>query len=151
MGDKKLKKVITLNIFLINILFGNSDIKWIDKELNNIKPVRNGVNKKEVLSLKNPFVEIQKKVEEKKKKKEPVVKFERKEKKKQISFKLSAIMNNAALINNKWHKEGEVINGFKIKKVNYDEVLLNDGKDNIVLTTRTTHNDKFKKWIVKRR
>ncbi len=47
-------------------------------------------------------------------------------KSKEDNFKLSAIINNSALINGKWVKLGEKINGYKLSDIMDDSVYLVD-------------------------
>jgi len=54
---------------------------------------------------------------------------------------LNAIFNKKALINNKWVKSGDVLNGYKVMKVFSKQVVLKRGKNIIVL--------KFNKSLIK--
>lgn len=56
-------------------------------------------------------------------------------------FKLKAIISNNALINNKWIKQNEFINGYKLIKINKNSVVLE--KSNKQITIKVFRNDKY--------
>ena len=51
----------------------------------------------------------------------------------EVSFKLSAIMNDRAKINGRWVKPGEVIQGYKVVSVGEDRVELKKGNRRVKL------------------
>ena len=61
--------------------------------------------------------------------------------KKAKSFRLKAIVSENILINNKWLKQGESINEYKVKEVLLNEVILVKGEEKINL--KVFKNDKY--------
>ncbi len=131
------------------------ELQWVDKQIEAIKPPRKGVAYRAISYLKDPFVFLEKNKTKKEKKTQtfktapsvvPTSITNSVGKQKVVSkkkiLKLKAIMNNSALINDKWYKVGEVVNGYTITKVTLTEVLLKKGSKSITLTTYTK---KFKR------
>ncbi len=154
MGDQILKKIALFLAFSSFLLAQNkfNELLWIDEQIEAIKPPRKGTSYRSISLLNNPFVFLEKNRRTQKEKvansSKPTVvpssvslslnnATEEFKPTKQKGFKLAAILNNAALINNQWHKLGEKVNGCKIVKVTFTEVTLQKGSKNIVLTTYT--------------
>ena len=144
-----------------------SELSWVDEQVQAIKPTRVGMNISNLTSLKAPFIYLEKnqtKDKDKKKSTQNKKKVSRNtikntqnkksilnSKKKNIHvvhklLKLTMIMNNSVLINEKWYRIGETINGYKIKKINYNSVLLVRKSKKLLLSTRTDNKKlKFQK------
>jgi len=110
----------------------------IDDIVNKIKKDRvSNINKKELLSVKSPLVKLIKidknNTKDSNKTESSIVL--RKE-----SFNLDAIMNNSALINGKWYKEGDKIYSYIIKDIMDDSVYLKDGNKTKIIFFRPLNN-----------
>jgi len=162
MGNSLLMKN-TLLIFLILtfILFQSqaNELKWVDEQIEAIKPNRKGINKNEIDSLKSPFIFlIDKNLEISKKHtkqiylpkktnhtyKKKIYKPIKKAKTHQL-FILEAIINKTAFINGKWYKLGDNINKYILKEISPNRIVLIKGTNHIILSTDTKNSTlKFK-------
>lgn len=160
MGDHLLMKNIFTPLLIISTMLyaNNDDLSWVDKQVNAIKPPRDGESISNISKIRNPFIFLKKNLIKKDNKNVPKTKVvnantDKKsisntaEKKPVVftknSFVLSAIINNTALINGKWHKLGELVNGYKITQINKKTVSLKSGSKTKVLST-ATENPKLK-------
>ena len=127
-----MKSIIFILIIFISLNANN--LEWVNKQIKAIKPLRNGVNEKDVNLLSDTFIYFGSNathttVVSKKKRKYTKVS-------KKYKFNLQAIMNSSVLINSKWYKNGSSIYGYKIKIVNRTEVVLSKKSRKIVLSTK---------------
>lgn len=153
MGDKILKKEALL-IALSCLVMANEksvDLSWVDQEIAAIKPPREGVSNRTISLLKDPFVflhknkETQEKKENRAKQPAPALipsvtnscSVTAKSASQTKSLKLKAIINNAALINDRWYKVGQTVGHYKIVKVTLNEVTLQSANKTMKLTTYT--------------
>lgn len=108
----------------------------INKQIQEIKPPREGVSPTAVSSTKNPFLMFH--VNKKGKK----VTYAVKKRVKLTPLKLESIINKNAKINGKWYKEGDRIRNYTIKKVSSGTVLLKSRNKEMKLY-QNTKNDKI--------
>jgi len=154
---KTLNITLLLSSLIVATITAN-ELKWVDKQIEAIKPAREGISNKRISSLKDPFIflidnEIKKKDNSKiiiKRKKytknntKPKY-YKAKAVQTNIKFKLEAVINKTALINTKWYKIGEKIKTYTLKEVNLHQVVLTKGSSIIVLSTNTQNRTlKFK-------
>ncbi len=167
MGDKILKK-LTLTLILASVAFAQTsfeELKWVDKEIEEIKPPRQGASVHAISLLKSPFVFLEKnKTKEKTKaarraatppsivpqqrctsttnaqKRVAVRHIKRK------GLSVSAIINNTALINGKWYKVGDRLGRYKVAKITLQDVVLKSSTKTVTLSTKTNKlNSRMKK------
>ncbi len=124
-----MKIVFILSIFF-NIIFGEDLVYKILKDIENIKNISKPTK---IIINYDPFFP---KTEQKKAKK-----------KAKIHFTLKAILNKEALINGKWRKEGEKIEGFKIVKIKKREIILIKNRKKIILNLKAPSFLKVKELI----
>ena len=150
MGDKILKKY-TLLLTLSSLLLAqspNEDLSWVDKEIEAIKPPRQGVSYRAISLLKDPFVFLHKNKKDKENKQNtpavvpsPVTTTTtnsvQTKVRKNGPLKLSAVINNSALINGKWYKRGDKVGKYTLVKVSLKEVVLENATKRLKLTTYT--------------
>ena len=132
MGDYILmKKLLALSALLaipLVVLANNpSSHDLINKQIEEIKPPRVGVDPMNVSKIKNPFIMF--KVNKKGKK----VTYAVKKKVKLTPLKLESSINKSVKINGKWYKEGDRIRHYTIVKVSSGEVLLKSRKKELKL------------------
>ena len=145
-----MKTIIFIFLYLIFLLSdaSSNELKWVDEQIQSIKPNRQGISNKDIDKLKNPFILLKKqdiKITNKTTKRitrTKKVKYIYKQKtykktKKDTSFILEAIMNKTALINKKWYKVGDKINNYIIKEIAPTQVVLIKGSKHIILSTNT--------------
>lgn len=144
-----MKTILIISLLISSTLFAN-ELSWVDKQLDAIKPSRNGVSNYNISKLNNPFVYLKKNTLKNKKnskqaltKSKTTTKMYRKssyKKAKKIviktirldsAFKLSAIINSSAFIDKKWYKLGDKFHSYKIVKI---------GKTSVILSRRTNKN-----------
>jgi len=153
MGDKVLKKT-TLLITLSCLLFAGDkavNLSWVDQQIDAIKPPRKGVSYRAISLLRDPFIFLEKNRSKKRDKNTAVKKalpsvipsssnacaVAPKKSTHTKGLKLMAVINNSALINEKWYKVGEHVGSYKIVKVTLDEVTLKSPSKSLTLTTYT--------------
>jgi len=151
MGDKILKK-ITLTLFLSSLLFAsteNIDLLWIDQQIEAIQKPRTGVSYREISLLKDPFIFLrpkEKKNENKSQTPPAIVPKSVTNEAAQVitprvkhnsTFELKAIVNDRALINEKWYRIGDTIGSYKVIKIDFTTVILKNAHKKVVLTTYT--------------
>ena len=147
-----------------SFLFAQTNLKelsWVNKEIEAIKPSRKGTSLRSIALLRDPFVFLNKNKGEKKEK----VKVKKNivppsviptqttsttsvalPKTLSQSLKLSAIINNSALINGNWYKVGDKVGNYKIAKITPQDVILQNSMRTLKLSTKT---DKSNDRIIK--
>ena len=148
MGDTLLMKTLyILSLILLISLLNANELKWVDEQIEAIKPPRSGISNKKVAMLKDPFIFI-KKIEKENGTKVQKAKYtfskkriKRKYYPKISSLHLSMIMNKSARINNKWYKENEKIKGYKILKIELSSVTLSKHKKTFLLSTHSKNKN----------
>jgi hypothetical protein len=164
MGDNLLMKNILLSILIASIALQSSDdLSWVDEQVNAIKPPRSGEENQKISTIKDPFIFLKKNMPKgfkyvKKTTKKPYTSTVAKKsyrKKSSTStrivnyirgpLKLSAIINNSALINGKWYKLGDIINNYKISKIDNNSLTLKYKTKTKILTTASNAKLNFKR------
>lgn len=135
-------KVIFASLLLFQTMFSADEFSWIDTQIDAIKLPRIGINNSQMLNIKDPFISY-KKTQNQQPNSE--VKQTSIKKSNNASIKLSAIINNSALINGVWYKLNQSIEGFIISTITKTTVILIKGDKKLVLTTKDQNkNIKFK-------
>ena len=139
--------LISLSFFIGTSIFA-SELTWVNEQVEAIKPPRTGMGKKEISSIKDPFIFLKKnKPEEEAKKagttnsstststlvKKPIKRFK--------GFKLTTIINKNALINGKWYKEGDMLGRYKVTEIDSQTVILKKHKKKILLSTHSKNKN----------
>jgi hypothetical protein len=152
MGDYILMKTFCI-IFIVFIttLNASSDLKWVNKQVDAIKPARSGIADSYIDSLKDP-------IEPENIKKESTVHTSKTSSSSKIigkttkvnyqkPLRLQAVINMSAYINGKWYSINERIRGKKITLIKKNYVVLkyksretrlfvNNKNDRIKITTK---------------
>lgn len=157
MGDYLLMKtlLISLSVLLSTQLLCD-ELSWVDEQVQAIKPARSGMSKQMLASIKSPFIFLTKNrgKEEKKAKlnarttpsiapqhnasnTHAVQQNTAQSRTLRKSLSLNAIMNNSAMINDNWYKQGDMIAGYRVQKITYDSVLLVHKAKKLLLTTKS--------------
>lgn len=139
-----MKTLLLIPVFLIGTLFGNANTDWVDKQVQAIKPPRKGVSHTAINRIKNPFIIVYKKTESDQASKTKEQSTQTSKKSSTTGpLKLSAVMNNSALINGTWYQVNDKVRGYKLAKIETDTVLLQAGRTKKMLFI-TTQNPKIK-------
>lgn len=136
------KYLLTLTLIFVTSLLSD-ELKWVDAQVEAIKPPRKGMQTQELSGIKDPFVFLVKKEKTKeanvasslpnsattpmqmlKKTPKPLI--------------LSLVLNNKAMINETWYKKGDTVEGYKVSEIHQNEVLLTSKKKKLLLSTRTS-------------
>jgi len=138
--------ILSLSLLLSTLLMSN-ELSWVDEQIQAIKPPRSGLKSKAISRIKDPFIFLAKNrgKEEKKSKtklkvsssKESVTAISHKKQTVKKVLSLGAIMNNSVMISGEWYKLGDMINGYTIRKLTYNTVLLTKNKKQLLLSTKS--------------
>jgi len=142
MGDEVLMKKLAILPILSIVAFANVDnnlevqnkqelVKEYQKMFEKISQQRVGLDEKEILSVKQPFITIKKKTNK------DGINSAVKSKKK--SFVLEAIFNNKAMINGSWYKLYQNIGDSKVVKITSSYVLIKTPSGTKKLTIRNNN------------
>ncbi len=136
---------------LLSINLIANELKWVDEQIQAIKPTRDGITKAKINSIDNPFISI-KKTDDKKK-----VSSTNSDKtspgntntdivvKKDIRLILDAIINNSALINGKWYQLNSKVGKYTLSDINRKSIILRYKNKELFLSTETKNKTlKFK-------
>jgi len=126
-------KTILLIIAIKIILFAsteNNNLKWVDTQIEAIKPERKGLLDKDIKNVSNPFAAAlpSKKVVTKEGKVvvvKPITKI--------APLKLQSIINNHVMINGKWYTVDDMVRDYRIAKVRKNSILLENKKHELKL------------------
>ncbi len=150
-----MKILLILNATLLTVSLFANELSWVNEQVEAIKPARKGMRVDDLSRIKDPFVFLEKnneesiaKVENKKNTTTSPKKYTRKRKTTNViqnkMYTLSMIMNNSILINKKWYKAGDKINGYSITLLNTRSVVLKKKKRKpIFLTTKSSKQKNF--------
>ena len=136
MGDYVLMKTLLFTfIFVTGTLFANANTEWVDKQIEAIKPPRSGVSHASINQIKNPFVYTY--ATQSAKASSGVsqttagkagTKTATQTVAQTAPLKLSAVMNNSALISGTWYQANDKVHGYTLAKIEEDSVLLTTSK-----------------------
>lgn len=152
MGDylQMKTKFITM-VILSNILFANSELSWVDEQIDSIKPPRKSPV---IASISDPFIFLDSNKSIKKDTLHTTDTSGLKTTKPKDEnatvpevYNLSAIINKKAMINDNWYKKDDKINKYIVLDITKTSVTLQDTKDKkkeLVLHTTTQNSIKFK-------
>jgi hypothetical protein len=142
------------NFIIILILFTGinlfcNELAWVDEQVEAIKPPRIGIKNTDMSKIKDPFIFFSNKIKANKTKNKKTKRIiythtkntNKKVIRKKSYFSLNAILNQSAMINNKWYKYGDTVNGFKIVKIDRTSVLLKRNKNEILISTKSKSNN----------
>ena len=137
--------LFTLAPLLMTQLYAATDLKWVDEQVEAIRPARSGINNSYVDQLKDPIMLI--------KPKEIVNKDgtislsnalpQTVHKVHLQPLTLESIINKSAYINGKWYTLNDKIRGKKITSIEKKYIVLKDKKKKIRLFVNNK-NDKIK-------
>ncbi len=134
---------------LLTANLNSSELDWVNEQVEAIKPPRIGMKNRELSTLKDPFIFLKKNRTDKPKGKNvakksrstsssnraTVASGKKTTLKKKSSLSVSLLMNSSAMINEKWYRVGDKINGYKISKIDSTSVLLIKNKKKLLLST----------------
>ena len=131
-------------IVLLTVNLSSNELTWVDEQVEAIKPPRIGMKSRELALIRDPFIFLSKNKAASTGKKSSTKKKIASSSKatvKKKSLSVTMLMNSSALINGKWYKVGDKINGYKVSKMDINSVLLTKKSKKLLLST----NSKSKK------
>jgi hypothetical protein len=137
------------------------ELSWVNKQVEAIKPKRDGIHTQLLSRLNDPFIFLDKNKTEKKEKekektqralipssKQALTNTQSVDKVEKPSYKaltLDAVINQSVLINGNWYKLNDTVRGYTIKSINLTSATLIKNKSELILTTKTENSTlKFK-------
>lgn len=137
--------LITIAV-LLTLNVSANELSWVDEQVEAIKPPRTGMKSRELSVLKDPFIFLKKNRTDKPTKKGSIKKSNTSSVannaspstvKKKKALSVTMLMNSSALINGKWYRVGDKVNGYKISKIDLKSVLLTKNKKKLLLSTNS--------------
>ncbi len=145
--------LMIIPLFISLNLFAENELKWVDEQIQAIKPPRSGISKSSVNATENPFIFLNRIKSKEKRKTTYTRKVNKAQKKsnsaqvykKNITLRLSAIMNNSALINGRWYKIKDKVGQYTLMEITRKNVLLTYKTKKLLLSTNSKNRSlKFK-------
>ncbi|MDD5156555.1 hypothetical protein [Sulfurimonas sp.] len=143
----KTKTITFLLLFFMSTILVATELEWVDEQIEAIKPPRNGIK---ITTMTDTFVFLEKNKKEKKEARKGLASstvvtviqkpglpsiLTIKESVKKRDYQLIAVMNKSALIDERWYKKGEKIDGYMVVDIDKNSVTLKDGGKEIILST----------------
>ena len=144
-----MKTVFILMLILFTSTLSSNELAWVDEQVKAIKPPRSGMTSRGLSIIKNPFIFLAKnrgadsgkkgarKSSPSKKSKSATSSGIKNIIEKRRSLILTVIMNTSAMINGKWYKIGDKLNGYTISKIDSSSVLLTKKSKKLLLSTNS--------------
>jgi hypothetical protein len=147
--------LFTIATLLVTTSLSANELSWVDEQVQAIKPPRMGMTKNELSRIHDPFIFLKKNKEESPKSTKSVKQLNSNTKSSVFvqsapskthsrRYKLSVIINKSYMINKKWYKLGEKIDGYTITAINSTSVLLKKRKKKSLLLTTRSSKQKLK-------
>ena len=141
-------KTLFIPLILSLSLFAN-ELQWVDKQIQAIKPPREGISKTKINATKSPFIVLKKIPKEKLSSTQNSSKTSKltknikasKTRKKSKILLLDTIINKSARINGKWYKSNEKIGKYTITNIESRTVTLSYKKKILILSTMSKNKN----------
>lgn len=132
-------------VLLLTVNLSSNELSWVNEQVEAIKPPRIGMKSRELSILKDPFIFLNrnKTTSTKKSKRSSTSKkvVSSTVVKKKSSLSVTMLMNSSAMINGKWYKVGDKINGYNVSKIDSKSVLLTKKKKKLLLSTNSKNKN----------
>lgn len=143
-----MKTLLIITAITATLMANDANTAWVDKQVAAIKPPRVGLSPQAIRSVKDPFIIVKPEVKagSKSTAQGPTRTVAKSVKKEPVAIeplKLDAVLNNSALINDKWYRINETVRGYSISKIDQKSVVLTKGKQEKILFISTA-NPKIK-------
>lgn len=153
-----MKNLLIIPSLLLAVNIFADELKWVDEQIQAIKPPRIGISSSKVNAVSDPFIFLDKNKDKSKKSastSRPRASFKKastlsKSKKSKVSkkssvFVLDAIINKSALINGKWYKIEDMVGKYTLSNVENTMITLKYKNEELLLSTDSrSKNLKFK-------
>jgi hypothetical protein len=152
----KICKIIIASLLFLQTTYSANELSWVDTQIDAIKPARVGIDDSQIMKTEDPFLFFKKDSTKNKSVKistavkqkniiKQILSTNNDVKQTPLTMKLSAIINNSALINGEWYRVNQYVADFIISSITRTSVVLTKGKEKLVLTTSEQNkNLKFK-------
>lgn len=136
-----MKTFFMIMTILFTVSLSSNELSWVNEQVEAIKPPRTGMKSRELAVLKDPFIFLNRNKTSTKsspsKTKKSSVTSPRKVVKKRTALSVTMLMNSSAMINGKWYRIGDKINGYSVSKIDSTSVLLTKNKKKLLLSTNS--------------
>lgn len=126
-------------LFLLSLSGYSNEVKWVDEQIEAIKPPREGIAETKIASLVDPFIFLKEKKSDANNSiltsSEVTTSFKSVVPPTEKKYILDAIINKSALIDGKWYKIDDKIDDFKISNINVTTVTLSKKGKQVVIAT----------------
>lgn len=150
-----MKTLLIAIALLLTVSLSSDELAWVDEQVSAIKPPRTGMKSRELSMVRDPFIFLKKnRIDEANNKSSSKTARPRstpnriatssemkKVVKKKKSLSVTMLMNSSALINGKWYKLGETVNGYKVSKIDSTSVLLTKKNKKLLLSTNSKNKN----------
>lgn len=146
-----MKTFLILSFLIFTFQISADEVTWVNEQIEAIKPPRSEVSTAEINTLKDPFIFLGKNASKDKgssvgnknlatrsagsKAGSTGKRSSRYRTSK--AFKLDVIINSSALINSKWYRLNEKVNGYTVSEISRNSVLLTNKGKKILLSTKS--------------
>jgi len=137
-----MKKLLIISTLFLGCSLYSNELKWVDEQIEAIKPPRTGMDTSILSNIKDPFLFL---IKEEKREPSPTdslvtIPIESVKKAPQ-RLTLSLILNNSALINDTWYKKGDRVNGYQLAQITPKSVLLTKKNKQLLLSTKSSNKN----------
>lgn len=141
-----MKHIMPILFLLFTLNLHSDELQWVDKQIEAIKPPREGVSDANISLLKDPFGFENPESSNKPKSATKGSKSSKyKSSNRYRKYILKTIINKSAMINGKWYKIGDKIGLYTLSEVNRTSVTLTYKNKKLILSTVSKNkNLKFK-------
>lgn len=134
---------------LLTLNLSSDEVKWIDEQIEAIKPPREGISEVQISSLIDPFIFLKEKKTDVDKVLNPAAEaiYQSMEIAPKVVkvYVVDAIINKSALIDGKWYNIGDEIDEYTVINITATSATLHKkGKDIVISTSNKNPNLKFK-------
>ena len=151
-----MKTFFIIIAILLTANLNSDELAWVDEQVEAIKPPRIGMKSRELSILKDPFIFLKKNRTDETKSKNGVKRTRsasipnrtatsssgiKKVIKKKKALSITMLMNSSAMINGKWYKVGDTVNGYKVSKIDSTSVLLTKKSKKLLLSTSSKNKN----------
>jgi len=150
-----MKTFFIIMTILLTVSLSSDELAWVDEQVEAIKPPRTGMKSRELSIVKDPFIFLKKNRIDEAKNKNGIRRARvastpnraatssnvKKVKPKKKSLSVTMLMNSSAMINGKWYKVGDTVNGYKVSKMDSTSVLLTKKSKKLLLSTNSKNKN----------
>ncbi len=142
-------------MILLTANLSSDELAWVDEQVAAIKPSRVGMKNRELSILNDPFIFLKKNRTDESKNNSGTKRARsastpnrvatssevKRVIKKRKTLSVTMLLNSSAMINEKWYKVGDTVNGYKVTKIDATSVLLTKENKKLLLSTNSKNKN----------